>query len=72
MQDYAIRSLDDVSYYYFVPTEEAQRVKIRREIPSSSLSSRRGSDNASDDVPNEDYLLVTSAPSSPARMLEEY
>ena len=72
MQDYAIRSLDDVSYYYFVPTEEAQRVKIRREIPSSSLSSRRGSDNASDDVPNEDYLLVTSASSSPARMLEEY
>ena len=72
MKDYAIRSLDDVSYYYFVPTEEAQRVKIRREIPSSSLSSRRGSDNASDDVPNEDYLLVTSASSSPARMLEEY
>ena len=53
MQDYAIRSLDDVSYYYFVPTEEAQRVKIRREIPSSSLSSRRGSDNASDDVLND-------------------
>ena len=56
MKDYAIRSLDDVSYYYFVPTEEAQRVKIRREIPSSSLSSRRGSDNASDDFLNEDYF----------------
>ena len=72
MKDYAIRSLDDVSYYYFVPTEEAQRVKIRREIPSSSLSSRRGSDDASDDFLNEDSLLVTSASSSPPRMLEEY
>ena len=68
MKDYAIRSLDDVSYYYFVPTEEAQRVKIRREIPSSSLSSRRGSDNASDDFLNEDSFSHVGVVFTPANV----
>lgn len=69
MRRFAVRNMDDLSYYYYVPTRDAQRVKIRRVI--TDFSKRTRSDDDDDDDANEDDFLFSSS-SSPARVLDEY
>lgn len=69
MRRSAVRNMDDLSYYYYVPTRDAQRVKIRRVI--TDFSKRTRSDDDDDDDANEDDFLFSSS-SSPARVLDEY
>ena len=69
MRRSAVRNMDDLSYYYYVPTRDAQRVKIRRLI--TDFSKRTRSDDDDDDDANEDDFLFSSS-SSPARVLDEY
>ena len=69
MRRFAVRNMDDLSYYYYVPTRDAQRVKIRRVI--TDFSKRTRSDDDDDDDANEDDFLFSSS-SSPVRVLEEY
>ena len=71
MRRSAVRNMDDLSYYYYVPTRDAQRVKIRRVITDFSKRTRSDDDDDDDDDANEDDFLFSS-PSSPARVLDEY
>ena len=49
--------MDDLSYYYYVPTRDAQRVKIRRVITDFSKRTRSDDDDDDDDDANEDDFL---------------
>ena len=72
MRRSAVRNMDDLSYYYYVPTRDAQRVKIRRVITDFSKRTRSDDDDDDDDDDaNEDDFLFSSS-SSPARVLDEY
>ena len=71
MRRSAVRNMDDLSYYYYVPTRDAQRVKIRRVITDFSKRTRSDDDDDDDDDANEDDFLFSSS-SSPARVLDEY
>ena len=71
MRRFAVRNMDDLSYYYYVPTRDAQRVKIRRVITDFSKRTRSDDDDDDDDDANEDDFLFSSS-SSPARVLDEY
>lgn len=69
MRRSAVRNMDDLSYYYYVPTRDAQRVKIRRVI--TDFSKRTRSDDDDDDDANEDDFLFSSS-TLPVRVLDEY
>ena len=72
MRRSAVRNMDDLSYYYYVPPRDAQRVKIRRVITDFSKRTRSDDDDDDDDDDaNEDDFLFSSS-SSPARVLDEY
>jgi FAD/FMN-containing dehydrogenase len=70
MRRFAVRNMDDLSYYYYVPTRDAQRVKIRRVITAFSKRTRSDDDDDDDDANEDDFLFSSS--SSPVRVLEEY
>ena len=71
MRRFAVRNMDDLSYYYYVPTRDAQRVKIRRVITDFSKRTRSDDDDDDDDDANEDDFLFSSS-SLPVRVLDEY
>lgn len=70
MRRFAVRNMDDLSYYYYVPTRDAQRVKIRRVITDFSKRTRSDDDDDDDNANEDDFLFSSS--SSPVRVLEEY
>ena len=70
MRRFALRNMDDLSYYHFVPTEDVQRVKIRRKISSESSRTTRNAGDHYFDANEEDFLLAREF--SSARALEEF
>ena len=60
MRRSAVRNMDDLSYYYYVPTRDAQRVKLRRVITDFSKRTRSDDDDDDDDDANEDDFLFLS------------
>ena len=70
MRRFAVRNMDDLSYYYYVPTRDAQRVKIRRVITDFSKRTRSDDDDDDDNANEDDFLFSSS--SLPVRVLDEY